>query len=141
MSTPATRRLSRAVRPMKTDFSSVTNVRPWRARRYSGAVVAVPPSSTSPDSSGSSPASDSSVVVLPGTVGTEQPDDLARLHDEVDVVDDRLRSVAGRDRPGLEGGGAAGAVPLSRTDGSVAHDSPPAIGASVAATSSSDSPR
>ena len=73
MSTPATRRLSRAVRPMKTDFSSVTNVRPWRARRYSGAVVAVPPNSTSPDSSGSSPASDSSVVVFPAPLAPSRP--------------------------------------------------------------------
>ena len=35
----ATRRLSRVERPLKTDFSSVTNISPCWARLYSGAVV------------------------------------------------------------------------------------------------------
>ena len=57
--------------------------RPWRPRR---------------DNGGSSPLSVRSVVVLPGAVGSDQGDDLARAHDDVDVVDDRLAPVPGAHR-------------------------------------------
>ena len=71
---------------MNTDFSSVTNMRPSQARWSSSATVAAPLSSTSPDSSGSSPASVRRVVVLPAPF-TPEADDLARL--------DGLRPVSG----------------------------------------------
>jgi hypothetical protein len=50
---------------MNTDFSSVTNVSPFRARRCSGDFVTTPSIATSPRRRGSSPAKDSNVVVLP----------------------------------------------------------------------------
>ena len=79
---------------MKTDFSSVTNVRPCRARRCSGAVVDGAVEQHLAGQQRQLAGEREQRRRLAGAVGAEQTDHLAGLHDEVDVVDDRLRSVA-----------------------------------------------
>ena len=59
------RRFASAVRPMKTERSSVTRLRPRRALRCSGAWVGAPCHRTSPAIAGMAPASVRNVVDLP----------------------------------------------------------------------------